>query len=139
MEIKRSCGAVVFTREYGEIRYVIIRSTEGFCGFPKGHVEVGETDEMTALREIKEETGLDVILIDGFITTDEHPHFRAGKPPVMKQMIYFLAEFRSQTPQAQLSEVSEILLLTFDEAMAIFEYDSTKRILNEAHEFLKGL
>lgn len=138
MEIKRSCGAVVFTREQGVTKYVIIRSTEGFCGFPKGHVEAGETDEMTALREIREETGLDVRLIDGFVTTDSHPHIREGRPPVMKEMVYFLAEYQDQTPSAQLSEVSEILLLPFEEAMAIFEYESTRRILREAHEFLEN-
>ncbi|MBO5109730.1 MAG: NUDIX domain-containing protein [Clostridia bacterium] len=136
MEIKRSCGAVVFTREDGAIKYAIIRSVEGFCGFPKGHVESGESDDQTALREIKEETGLDVTLVPGFVTTDEHPHIREGRPPVMKQMIYFLAEFHDQIPRAQLSEVSEILLLTYEDAMAIFEYESTKRILTEAHEFL---
>ena len=136
MEIKRSCGAVVFTREDGAIKYAIIRSVEGFCGFLKGHVESGESDEQTALREIKEETGLDVTLVPGFVTMDEHPHIREGRPPVLKQMIYFLAEFQNQLPKAQLSEVSEILMLTYGEAMAIFEYESTKRILTEAHEFL---
>ena len=118
---------------------MIIRSTEGFCGFPKGHVEAGETDEMTALREIREETGLDVRLIDGFVATDSHPHIREGRPPVMKEMVYFLAEYQGQTPKAQLSEVSEILLLPFEEAMAIFEYESTKRILREARGFLENM
>lgn len=136
MEIKRSCGAVVFTRDSGTYKYVIIRSVEGFCGFPKGHVEAGETDQQTALREIREETGLEVTLLDGFVTTDEHPHIREGRPPVMKQMIYFLGEFTGQAPRPQETEVSEILLLTYEEAMAAFEYESTKRILTEAHEFL---
>ncbi|MBQ9120786.1 MAG: NUDIX domain-containing protein [Clostridia bacterium] len=138
MEVKRSCGAVVYTQDGGTRKYVIIRSIEGFCGFPKGHVEKGETDQMTALREIKEETGLYVTLIDGFQTMDEHPHIREGRPPVMKQMVYFLAEFHGQTPQPQLSEVSEILLMTYEEAMAVFEYESTKRILTEARDFLEN-
>ena len=48
MNIERSCGAVVFTRVNGEIRYVIIESIEGIFGFPKGHMEAGETEEETA-------------------------------------------------------------------------------------------
>lgn len=39
MSYEISCGAVVFTRVEGEIKYVIIRSNEGWYGFPKGHTE----------------------------------------------------------------------------------------------------
>lgn len=50
MKIEKSCGAVVFTREKGILQYVIIRSPEGFCGFPKGHTEGIESEQETALR-----------------------------------------------------------------------------------------
>ncbi len=45
----------------GVRKYVIIRGTgiyKEFCGFPKGHMELGETETETVLREVKEETGL---------------------------------------------------------------------------------
>ena len=45
MNHEYSCGAVVFTRAGGVVRYVIVRSLEGVCGFPKGHREPGETEE----------------------------------------------------------------------------------------------
>ena len=60
MTIEKSCGAVVFTRDHGLVQYLIIQSKEGFYGFPKGHIEPGEQEEETALREIWEETGLTV-------------------------------------------------------------------------------
>ena len=47
MPVERSCGAVVYTRCQGEIRYVIIRTPDGFYGFPKGHMEPGETEVQT--------------------------------------------------------------------------------------------
>ena len=72
MTYETSCGAVVFTRRGGEIFYVIIRSIEGYYGFPKGHMEGDETPEQTALREIREEVGLTPRLIDGFRTEEEH-------------------------------------------------------------------
>ena len=68
-----SCGAIVFTNENNVRKYVIIRGVgmyQGFCGFPKGHMEAGETERETALREVKEETGLDVVLYDDFRMTD---------------------------------------------------------------------
>lgn len=136
MKIEKSCGAVVFTREKGILQYVIIRSPEGFCGFPKGHMEGTETEQETALREIKEETGLDVVLIDGFRTTDEHPHVREGREPILKKIVYFLAEFKGQSLVAQENEVSEIRLMPYEDAMASFQFESSTRILNEADRFL---
>ena len=66
MKTEKSCGAVVFTRENGSIKYVIIESKSGVFGFPKGHIEKGETEEQTALREILEETSLSVTPVDDF-------------------------------------------------------------------------
>jgi len=136
MKIEKSCGAVVFTRENGTLQYVIIRSPEGICGFPKGHMEDEETEQETALREIKEETGLNVVLVDGFRITDEHPHIREGRKPVLKKIVYFLAEFKGQSLVAQENEVSEIGLMTYKDAIASFQFESSVRILNEADRFL---
>ena len=58
MKKEKSCGAVVY-RETGEqIEILLIRHKNGgHWAFPKGHVEKKETEEDTALREIREETG----------------------------------------------------------------------------------
>lgn len=136
MTVEKSCGAVVFTRTDEGIKYVIIANEVGYYGFPKGHTEDGETDRETALREIFEETGLHVTIIDGFRTTDEHPHVREGRPPVMKHMVYFLAEYSDQQLVPQEGEVSEIKLMTYEEAMAKFQFESSRRILREANAFL---
>lgn len=133
--LERSCGAVVFTRQSGGIKYVIIRSKEGFYGFPKGHMEADETEEETALREIKEETGLSVSLINGFRTEDTHPFLKKAQEKI-KHITYFLAEFSNQTPVAQEAELSGIFLMDYGTAMAAFQFESSKRILTEAHTFL---
>ena len=136
MLTEKSCGAVVFTRQHNEIKYLIIESEEGFYGFPKGHVEDGESEAETAVREIKEETGADVTIIDGFRTTDAHPHVREGRPTVLKEMIYFLAETMEQNFIPQEGEVNSIKLMSYDEAMAAFQFESSKRILTEANNHL---
>ena len=53
MRFEKSCGAVLFAREDASLRYLIIRHTGGHCGFPKGHTEAGESEQETALREIR--------------------------------------------------------------------------------------
>lgn len=138
MQRETSCGAVVFTLCGGERRYVIVRGKKGFFGFPKGHMEAGETEQETALREIKEETGLSVQLIDGFRTEDEHPLIREGKPETIKKIIYFAAVYEKQETHAQESEITEIRLMTYEEAMKAFQFESSKRILAEANAFLNG-
>ena len=139
MHMEKSCGAVVFTLAGERLRYVIIRSPAGICGFPKGHVEGKETERETALREIREETGLRVRLLDGFREETSYPIQRQGGLPATKQVIYFLAEFRDQIPVAQESEVSEIRLLEYSAAMEALKYENTRQILCRANDHLNRL
>ena len=133
---ERSCGAVVFTRTERGIRYVIVESLEGIHGFPKGHAEPGETERETALREIREETGLEVRLLEGFRAEDEYA--LPKKPGTVKRVVYFLGECNSRRPEPQRSELLSVKLLSFDEAAAVLEYESSRRILREADKFLHG-
>ena len=130
-----SCGAVVFTRAGGKTRYVIVRSLEGIYGFPKGHMEPGETEEQTALREIREEVGLNVRLIPGFRTEEEHP--LPKKPGVIKRVTYFLAEYEDQPLRPQEEELMDAALMEYGEAMAAFQYERNGTILKEARAFLE--
>lgn len=49
----------VFTRQRRK-KYLLIKNDSGHIGFPKGHIEVGETERQTARREVFEETGIDI-------------------------------------------------------------------------------
>ena len=140
MADEKSCGAIVFTYENNVRKYVILRGVgmyQGYCGFPKGHMEAGETERETAVREVKEETGLDVVLYDEFRTVDEHTLAREGRPNDKKMNVYFLAEYRDQKLVPQKSEVSEIVLMDYNEAMESFRYEESKRELTEAENYLK--
>ncbi|MBR3943150.1 MAG: DUF1653 domain-containing protein [Clostridia bacterium] len=60
---ERSCGAAIYREREGRIEYLVLLQ----CGskswsFPKGHMEAGESRRQTALREVKEETGMSVKL-----------------------------------------------------------------------------
>lgn len=134
MKYEISCGGVVFTRKNGKILYVIVKSKEGFYGFPKGHMEDEETEEQTAIREIYEETGLKVKIIPGFKTIDEHPIPK--KEGVMKRVIYFAAEYENQKINYQKQELLGAYLMTYEEAMGIFQFESSKKILSEVKEFI---
>ena len=66
MKQEKSCGVIPYIVINNEIRFVLVKQNNGFICFPKGHVEEGETERDTALRELKEETGLTVDLLEGF-------------------------------------------------------------------------
>ncbi|MBR2328953.1 MAG: NUDIX domain-containing protein, partial [Clostridia bacterium] len=98
------------------------------------HTEELESEEETALREILEETGLKVTLLPGFKTVDEHGI--PNKPEIIKRCIYFAAEYSGQEIQRQDEELSEALLMSYDEAMGVFQFESSRRILKEVNDFL---
>lgn len=55
MTAERGAGGVVFDRS-GNV--LVLRHASGHWVFPKGHVEAGETELDTALREVREESGV---------------------------------------------------------------------------------
>ena len=57
---EKSCGCIIFNHH----KILLVKQTTGDWGFPKGHIEANETEEETAIREVKEETGLDVVLVN---------------------------------------------------------------------------
>ena len=132
MAAERSCGAVVFTRVDGECRFVIIESRKGKFGFPKGHMEGSETELETARREIMEEVSLDPVF-----RTESHYILPEKKVP--KTVVYFLAEYADQVPEALESEVNSVRLLDYDEAMDVLQFEANRRILTEAWDFIRGM
>ena len=135
MNYEKSCGAVVFTRKEGIIKYVLVQQLRGFYGFPKGHVEKNETEKETALREIFEEVHLKPDLIDGFTTCVEYN--LPNKRNVKKKVVFFLAKYNNQEIIAQKEELTKAVLVTYDEAMNLIYHDSTKRVLKKANDFIK--
>ena len=89
MKREKSCGALVYRYEGDRLMLLLLRHRHGgHWSFPKGHVEGEETEIETALREIREETGLSVSLREGFRHTVEY----YPKPGVRKHVVYFLGE-----------------------------------------------
>lgn len=91
VQIDKSCGAVVFTIDGEEIKYILVEEACVFFSLPKGHVENDETEEETAIREIKEETGLELSLIPGFREIQEYDLL--DRPDVRRQISPYVLEF----------------------------------------------
>lgn len=134
MKTEKSCGGLVFTRTPQGIRYVILRQTNGDWGFPKGHMEPGETETQTAAREIFEEVGLEVTFLEGYREELFYPLLR--RPGYTKHCVYFLAQYLDQPLHRQESEISDVRLLPYEEAMEILTFPESKDLLQKADHFL---
>ena len=133
MIYEKSCGFVAYTKKDGARLYLIIRSSNGDYGFPKGHMEPGETEYETAIRELKEETNVEVEIIDGFRRQIE---YKLPNKDVIKQSVYFLGKCTSVDVVAQESEVSSVLFAPLKKALELLTFEDTKRIIKEADNYV---
>ncbi len=131
MITEKSAGAIVFHRSE-QLEYLLLFSN--FWGFPKGHIERGESEQDAALREIREETGLDVKLIEGFRAVDDYWYQRKGER-IKKQAVFFLAEATNRDSKISW-EHEEMAWLSFDEAIERLKFKNLREILTKANEFL---
>jgi bis(5'-nucleosidyl)-tetraphosphatase len=135
MNFEKSCGAVIYRGENENLEFLIIsHNSDGHWGFPKGHVEEGENEEETALREIYEETGLTVALKGDFRTSIEYPI----KQETMKEVVFFLAKTKDQDVNIQLEELQDYKWANFKDAREMVTYESSKEVLDEAYKFVSN-
>ena len=131
---EKSCGAVVYkVNEKGKICFLLIKQKTGHFGFPKGHVEPGETEEQTATREIKEETNIDVKVNTAFRAVSTYYPTKG----VLKDVIFFLATPKSDEIIAQPEEVEVALWCSYFYAKKILTHKQNKNILKNALIFIK--
>ncbi len=130
---EKSCGAVMYTEVDGVRKYILITNISGHVGFPKGHIEFGETEKQTALREIYEETGVHTSIIDGF---REFYNYKINNF-IKKKAIYYLANFDPKDIRMNIMEISEYHLLPYEEAMEKLNFKHDKKLLEKAENHIK--
>ncbi|MBR2279736.1 MAG: NUDIX domain-containing protein [Ruminococcus sp.] len=131
---EKSCGAVVFYNGKSNTRILLVKNNNGrYWSFPKGHIEIGETEKETAVREIKEETSLEVEIKDGFREVSDYCPF--GK--IRKHVVFFLAQAFTDNVRIQEEEIAEYVWVDLQQARKICSYDNDLRIINKAETAIK--
>lgn len=130
---EHSCGAVVFRRINEEYRFLLIKNRRSnHWGFPKGHMEKGETREQTAIREVLEETGIHIDIIDGFCRDSR---YRIGSR-IEKRVEVFLASTKDTQTVIQKEEIEDYIWLRYPEALNMLKFENDKDILMSVKEFM---
>lgn len=135
MPKEKSCGAIVFKKQKDGVKYLLLHYGAGHWDFPKGRQEKNEKDEQTALREIKEETGIEGIeFADGFREAISY-FYKQGGETVFKEVIFFLAQ--SATDEVKLSsEHIGYAWLGYENAYKKLTFNNAKELLRKANQFL---
>ena len=118
----------------GVVRYLLIKNRRStHWSFPKGHVEQGETDEQAAMREVKEETGIDIHILEGFKAKSEYSIQRK----IEKVVYIYAATCENPKTSIQEEEIEDYLWLDFGKAMKHLKFENDKNILHRVNDFLK--
>jgi 8-oxo-dGTP pyrophosphatase MutT (NUDIX family) len=142
-----AAGIVLFHVVDGERRYLLVRSAltrRPIWEFPKGGVEAGETDEVAAERELREEAGVteaDYRVVAGF-REEERYVFTQGKGEervlIVKRVVYFLAEARTDAVTIS-HEAEAYRWAPYDEAHRLLRFPGKRAVLERAQRFLDKL
>ena len=138
-----ACGGVIFRREEAKFLFLLIYSARNkVWGFPKGHIEPGETEKETALREIQEETGLTKLKeVDGFRVEDVYnvtSNRGASKgAEIEKHSIYFLFETQSADVVVDQKEITDYKWLKKPDTEKLLSHESAKKLLAKAAGYIK--
>lgn len=98
---RKSCGVIPFRRTGDDVEFLLLyQRASRTWSFPKGHMDAGETEIQTALRELAEETGLRSVLIPGARAVVEY----SVSPLTRKQVVLFLGEVTGE-PVIQEQEI----------------------------------
>ena len=126
---EKSCGGIIFYKTKQNTKILLVKNNNGrYWSFPKGHIEDGETEQETAIREIKEETGLDVTLVNNFREISEYCPF--GK--IRKRVVFFLARAFTDNVKIQEEEIDSYIWVDLQQARKMCSYENDLRIVEKA-------
>ena len=142
MPVEKSAGVVIFRKEGGKIFYLLLHYQSGakrphpYWDFPKGHIEKGEKPGDTAVREVREETGLkDIKLVEDFKETIRY-FFRYEKNNILKFVTFFIAGTKTKKVKISFEHIG-YKWLPYKEALEQLKIKNAKEILKKANGFLE--
>ena len=127
-----SGGAVLSVRNGSTHVALIATRNRTRWGLPKGAVSTGETSEQAAIREVREETGIDAEIVK-LLDTIEY-YFRAGDTLIRKRVDFYLMRYVGGQLTPQLSEVDDVEWVELNEAISRASFESEKKLLESARQ-----
>ena len=135
--MEKSCGVILLNSDKVLVLQYAAGQKEGYLDlkghwdFPKGHVDKGETEIETAIRELEEETGIKkIILLKNFRKTINYT-FQKGDRKIAKEVVFFIAT----TVEKEINLSHEHIdygWFDFTSGLKQLTYDNARSVLKEA-------
>lgn len=129
-------GAVVYRRDGENIFFAFVHDIFGYWTLSKGHIEEGETAEQAAVRELKEEIGLN-IKVEDELETNDYIASDPEKGKIKKIVTYFLAS--TEDKELKLKEtggLDDARWFKMEEMVDLRMYNDIKPIVIKAIKML---
>ena len=128
-----SAGAVIYKKINNTINFLLIKNKRSaHWGFPKGHLEMGETRADAARREVLEETGVHVNIHIGFEAVSKYKI----KDKIDKKVSIFVGTTDDKGIRIQREEIERYIWLPYFRALNYLKFDNDKIILKKANRYL---
>jgi 8-oxo-dGTP pyrophosphatase MutT (NUDIX family) len=134
-----SAGGVVFRRDNERIEVVIVAvGGQNRWQLPKGLVENGEKPEVAAVREAREEAGVDSEVVEHIETIE---YWYAGldggeRVRFHKRVHFYLLRYLAGDTSNHDWEVSEARWVSIDDAISQLAFDNERRVMGRARELI---
>ncbi|MEI8176070.1 MAG: NUDIX domain-containing protein [Candidatus Omnitrophota bacterium] len=144
MKKEYSYGAIIYRQEKKKLLFLLIYSARNrIWGFPKGHIEKGESEKEAAIREIAEETGISALrFVEGFREEDIYPALSNRKPnkgtAIEKHSVYYLCETKSAKVIVDGSEITDHAWMSMRDAKKLLPFDHLQQLLEKADAHTKN-
>lgn len=136
-----SAGGVAFRWKDSEPELAIVSVKPKLrWQLPKGIVDPGESPEVTAIREVKEEAGVETDRL-ALIETIEYWYrsVNYGKPVRYHKFVHFyLLQYRSGDVSEHDHEIEEARWVSFDEALELLEFKNEREVVEKAREMIEA-
>lgn len=127
MRVDVSYGIVPLRWVKGGWQVLLVKHGNGHWAFPKGHADPGEEPHATATRELREETGLEIVQFWDTPHLEEKYIFRWKGEFVSKTVMYFPAEVQGDVV-IQANEISDFKWNTLVDAQKLATFPATQQV-----------
>lgn len=132
-----SAGGIVFRKRGRAIEVLLIKDAYGRWTWPKGKIDQNERSQDAAVREIKEEVGLNNIRVLGKVGRSNY-FFRLRGELIFKTVFFFLIEaLNNEKLRVQENEIQDARWFKPKEALDFVEYKGAKELLEKAIKMYK--
>lgn len=133
---EKRAGGIVFHQKDSGIEYLMVTSNSDKCKwlFPAGHVESGETNQETALREVLEEAGVaaEVMLDLGFL---QYYWYRFNQKVMIETNLYLMKYLKTIITEP---EGRQVQFFSFEQVMTLNIWEESREFLKRANEQIQA-